>query len=57
MCIPVKDDAGELVGCVQAVNVIDADGSRVEEGSFTPEQEKLMSMLAMHIAIFVNKCS
>lgn len=54
LCMPVFNDAGKLLGCVQAVNVMGPDGKPVEEGSFTEDQEKLMRMLAAHIAIFLD---
>ena len=54
MCLPIKNEEGTLVGCIQAVNRAERDGSGA---AFPKEAEKLMAMLASHIAIFIEKCS
>jgi len=57
MCLPIfsdGEDGGELVGCIQAVNRISPS---VPGEAFPQESEKLMRMLASHIATVVKVLS
>ena len=45
MCVPVLDDAGDVVAVVQMINA--------ERGVFDANDEKLGRMLAKHVAIFM----
>ena len=48
LCMPIVDESGKLYGCLQAVNK--ASGG---EG-FSVDDEKLLTMVASHISIFVD---
>jgi hypothetical protein len=48
--MPILDEDGKLYGCLQAVNKQDDSSAR----GFTVDDEKLLSMVASHISIFVE---
>lgn len=50
LCMPILDEDGKLYGCLQAVNKQDDSSAR----GFTVDDEKLLSMVASHISIFVE---
>lgn len=52
LCAPIFDPHGEVMGVIQAMNKTGEDGEG--SGVFTKHDERMMTMLAEHVSLFVK---